>query len=182
MQKYRIGIPKSRGQKQYRVSIKIDVPGKNAIQIRNKLYGGIKSKDSAPVVNYRLGRRGGLIRLESESPLKKYIQKCISEHYKSFMGTHGGSTDNVPIVLAYQEKSGCLLLNFIISLASGVVLALLEPYIKDLSEYLKKQLIKLLSKKKDEESKKEMSDKGQVTVDVNIDSLQQESEDRKIDS
>ena len=182
MPKYRIKEPRSKGVKRYRVSIKIDIPGQNAIQIRNKLEGGIKSNGETQIVNYKLVRRGGLIRLKSESPLRKYIQKCINEHYKSFMETHGRRADNAPVVLAYQEKSGCLLLNFIISLASGVVLALLEPYLNDLSEYLKERLIILLSKKKNEESKQEMSDKGQTTVDVNVDSLEQESEDRKIDS
>ena len=48
----------SNGRRLYRVSIKIDVPGKNAIQIRNLLEGGIKSKGDAPIINYKLVRRG----------------------------------------------------------------------------------------------------------------------------
>lgn len=171
MPKYRIRVPRSKGVKLYRVSIKIDIPGKNAIQIRNKLEGGIKSKGKALIVNYRLVRKGGLIRLKKESPLKIYIQKCISEHYKSFMGSNGSSTDIVPVVLAYNEKRGCLLLEFLISLASGIVLALLEPYLKDLSEYLKEQLTKLLSNKKDEKDKQEKYDKEQSKINVSIDSL-----------
>lgn len=161
----------SNGRRLYRVSIKIDVPGKNAIQIRNLLEGGIKSKGDAPIINYKLVRRGDLIRLKKESFLKKYIQKCISEHYKSFMGKHGCSADNVPVVFAYEEKSGCLLSQFIITLASGIVLVLLEPYLKDLSEYLKEQFTRLLSKKKDGKDKQEKSDEGQTTINVNIESL-----------
>ena len=87
------------------------------------------------------------------------------------MSKHGGSTDNTPVVLVYNEKTGSLILEFLISFASGIVLALLEPYLKDLSEYLKKQFTKLLSKKKDEKDKQEKSDKGQSTINVNIESL-----------
>ena len=171
MQKFRTREPKSNGRRLYRVSIKIDVPGKNAIQIRNILEGSIKSNGGAPIVNYKLVRRGDFIRLKKESSLKKYIQKSISKHYNSFMSKHGGSTDNTPVVLVYNEKTGSLILEFLISFASGIVLALLEPYLKDLSEYLKKQFTKLLSKKKDEKDKQEKSDKGQSTINVNIESL-----------
>lgn len=171
MQKYKIESPNNNGKRLYRFSIRIDVPGKNAIQIRNRLEGSIKSKDCSSIVNYKLVRRGGLIRLKKESPLKKYIQKCIGEHYKFFMSKHGGSTDNVPVVLVYNEKTGSLLLEFIISLASGIVLTLLDPYLKDLSEYLKEHFAKLLSKKEDETDKQEKSDKGQSTINVNIVSL-----------
>ena len=87
------------------------------------------------------------------------------------MGKHGCSADNVPVVFAYEEKSGCLLSQFIITLASGIVLVLLEPYLKDLSEYLKEQFTRLLSKKKDGKDKQEKSDEGQTTINVNIESL-----------
>ena len=49
--------------------------------------------------------------------------------------------------------------------------SLKEKIYNFLSEYLKKQFTKLLSKKKDEKDKQEKSDKGQSTINVNIESL-----------
>lgn len=63
-------MPHKRRKKLYRFSIKIDIPNKNAIQIRNLIEGAIRSSTKAPKMTYKLYNDNGTIRVQSESAHK----------------------------------------------------------------------------------------------------------------
>ena len=172
MPKYKINASITGRRKLYRISIRIDIAGKNSIQIRNRLEGAIRPSGKTAFADYKLVRKGGIYRLTrkrvDKGVLEKHIQKYIDAHYKAYMKSKGYIVSDMPIVFRYQELRGSLLLTFLMTIAGGKVLELLKPYLQDLAESLKAHITELLNKRKDSSEKKETD---QIMININIESL-----------
>ena len=98
------GMPHKRRKKLYRFSIKIDIPNKNAIQIRNLIEGAIRSSTKAPKMTYKLYNDNGTIRVQAESIIASFIQKEIKTHYKQYLLAKGLRVKSAPDVMQYKER------------------------------------------------------------------------------
>ena len=89
MPKYKINASITGRRKLYRISIRIDIPGKNSIQIRNRLEGAIRPSGKTAFADYKLVRKGGIYRLTrkrvDKGVLEKHIQKYIDAQYKAYL-------------------------------------------------------------------------------------------------
>lgn len=151
----------------YRINIRIDIPGRNSIQIRNRLEGAIRPSGRKPFADYMLFGKNRFYRVAGvrryESVLETHIQRYIFIHYKAYMKSNGYAVRNSPIVFRYQEWRGSLLLTFLMTLAGGITLELIKPYLQDLAVSLKGHIHELLNKQESETEKK-----GDVQIRINI--------------
>ena len=162
------GMPHKRRKRLYRFLIKIDIPNKNAIQIRNLIEGAIRSSTKAPKMTYKLYNDNGTIRVQAESIIASFIQKEIKTHYKQYLLAKGLRVKSAPDVMQYKERENCLLLDFVIGIAGSIVGAHLDDYLRSLSKCLKDVFANLLSKTQKASGKE---DNGIITIEITYNSV-----------
>lgn len=162
------GMSHKRRKKLYRFSIKIDIPNKNAIQIRNLIEGAIRSLTKAPKMAYKLYNDNGTIRVQGESIIASFIQKEIKTHYKQYLLAKGLRVKSAPDVMQYKERENCLLLNFVIGIASSIAGTHLDDYLRSLSKCLKDVFANLLAK---HQKTSEQKDNSIIKIEVTYNSV-----------